>query len=187
MPMDWEPLLANICEMLENQAVSQDIESEEHFERQFVEPIVRKCVAADKSHRDVYMATHPWTKPDTPRPFSVEHKAAMKCWADCKKWANATGWGMTHTLDIFVFDKTSEGHDCIAIEVKLCKATGRRMPTGEFQRMIGQSALFLGQNNHKAVVAVFGFKGEASDALDDNGMSEALRKRGIWPVVLQVP
>jgi hypothetical protein len=94
---------------------------------------------------------------------------------------------MKHTLDMFVWDRPSPDHECIAIEVKLCKTNGGKMPTGEFQRMIGQCALFLGSPSHKAVVAVFGLKGGASGELDDNGMTRALRERGIWPVVLRVP
>jgi hypothetical protein len=185
--MDWEPLLKDLVTRLESGTVGQGLEREEHFERDFVLPIVRRCVADNIAHEILGIASHPWTKPDTKRPFTDEHRAAQKSWAACKEWANATGWGMTHTLDVFVWDKTSEDHECIAIEVKMCRSNRGKMPTGEFQRMIGQSALFLGQDNHKAVVAVFGMKGTAPRDLHDNEMADALRKRDIWPVILRVP
>jgi hypothetical protein len=94
---------------------------------------------------------------------------------------------MRHTLDIFVWDKKTDDYECIAIEVKFCSTKTGRMPTGEFQRMIGQSLLFLGPKNHKAVVAVFGLKGGASGALEDNGLEKFLQDKGVWPVVLRVP
>ncbi|HEY8768461.1 MAG TPA: hypothetical protein VIP09_14565 [Dehalococcoidia bacterium] len=185
--MNWEPLLASICQELKSGVVLEGIEKEEHFERQFVEEIVRRCVASHPSHRDLKVATHPWTKPDTDKPHSAELRCKIKCWKDCKEWANVEAWGMRHTLDMFVWDKTTDDHECIAVEIKFCKVKTGRMPTGEFQRMLGQSLLFLGPQNHKAVISVFGFRGDASGALQDNVMEEFLRSIGVWPVVLRVP
>jgi hypothetical protein len=187
--MDWNPLLADISTelKLKERAISAEIRTEEQFERQFVEGIVRDCVATHSPRGHLRIATHPWVKPETPKPYADELLAQIKCWKECKEWANVIAWVMKHTLDMFVWDQTTEDHECIAIEVKLCKASNGKMPTGEFQRMIGQSALFLGPQNHKAVVAVFGFKGDASGELDDHGMTDSLRSLGIWPVVLCVP
>lgn len=104
---------------------------------------------------------------------------------------------MTHTLDIFVRDTSLRGakdveppQDCIAIEIKFCKVKKAKMPTGEYQRMIGQSV--LGRRNHKAVIAVFGFRSDASGALKDNGMKEFLRSfwrlagRAARPIIICV-
>src|SRR6266851_5375915 len=123
---------------------------------------------------------------------SEEQKVRIKIWSECKKWANVEAWGMRHTLDMFVRDTSARGvndveppQDCIAIEIKLCTANSGKMPTGEFQRMVGQS--ILGRKNHQAVIAVFGFKGKAAGADDDNGMTEFLHDRSVWPVILPVP
>jgi hypothetical protein len=57
--------------------------------------------------------------------------------------------------------------------------------------MIGQSVLFLGRKNHKAVLDVFGYGGNAlyapgkSDA-ETKAIEDVLRSFGIWPVVLRV-
>jgi len=185
--MDWESLLKDICEALNASDIPSGIGKEEDFERCFVEPIVRKCVASHSAHEQLRIATHPWTKPDTPRPFSDQQREAKKSWAESKSWANATAWGMRRTLDIFVWDATSEDHECIAVEVKFCKTKTGRMPTGEFQRMIGQSTLFLGSKNHKAVIAVFGFRSDASRALSDNGMTEFLRGLEFGPSFYAYP
>ena len=92
------------------------------------------------------------------------------------------GWGMRHTLDMFVRETVTE--DCIAIEVKLCRLKGNR--TADFQRMIGQSVMFMGASNHRGVVAVFGFQYEDRDAVDAV-MAAHLHTFGIWPVLVRVP
>jgi hypothetical protein len=91
--MDWDLLLVNICRHLESGVISEGIEREEHFERQFVEEIVRSCVASHPSREHLCIATHPWMKPDTEKPYSAKLREQIRCWKECKEWANATGWG----------------------------------------------------------------------------------------------
>jgi hypothetical protein len=183
---------------LKKGAIPEGIEKEEHFERCFVQPIVSGCLESKPSYKHLEIATHPWVKRDTPKPHSEPLKAKEKLWEECKRWANVNAWGLTHTLDIFVRDTSMRGvedieppQDCIAIEVKFCKVNSGK-PTGEFQRMIGQSLLFLGRKDHAAVIAVFGYRGNAlfdpdSESDETKEMEEFLRVIGVWPVVLRVP
>jgi hypothetical protein len=122
--MNWDPLLANICKSLKSGRIPPRIEKEEHFERTFVEPIVIDCIASNRSHRRLEIASHPWVKPNMRKPYPADLQDKIRLWRDRKEWANATGWGMRHTLDIFVRDKKTDDHECIAIEVKRCKASG---------------------------------------------------------------
>lgn len=178
--MNWTPLLEEISDRLSAEAVPESIQTEEHFERQFIQPIVEECVRS-KHH----LATHPWTKPEMTRPYPPEHQNKIRIWRECKEWANVTTWGMKHTLDMFIRNETS--NECIAVEVKMCKVTAGELPSGEFQRMIGQSVLFLGGESHRAVVSIFGVKGMMSDPPVDRNMTAFLRSVNIWPVVRRVP
>jgi len=177
--MDWTPLLDEISGRLSGGTVPEGVQTEEQFERQFVQPIVEDCVAS-KHH----LATHPWTKPEMTKPYTAEHQKKIRIWRECKAWANVTTWGMRHTLDMFIRDETSK--ECIAVEMKMCKVKTGKLPTGEFQRMIGQSVLFLAGENHKAVVSIFGVRGISEPPVDKK-MTAFLRSVGIWPVVRRVP
>lgn len=71
-------MLKEICEALEKGPIPEGIEKEEHFERCFVEPIVRACIGNHASHEHLEIATHPWVKRDTPKPHSDKLKALQK-------------------------------------------------------------------------------------------------------------
>lgn len=88
---------------------------------------------------------------------------------------------MKHTLDIAIRDPSTL--ESIAVEIKFCKVKGRKLPGGEFQRMIGQS--LLGRKNHKHVIAIFGYRADA-EYPDDCGLTDFLREHQVWPVVRRV-
>jgi hypothetical protein len=67
-------LLASICKELKSKegAISTDTRTEEHFERQFVEGVVRDCVKENSSAGRLGIATHPWVKTGSAKPYCEE-------------------------------------------------------------------------------------------------------------------
>jgi hypothetical protein len=178
--MNWEPVVDRICRELAHGEPSREINTEESFERVFVEPRVRAAIS--EVAPTLTIATHPWIKPDTPRPLPPEIRQRSRDWAACKEWAAVDGWGMKHTLDMAIRDP--ESLESVAVEVKFCKVKGRRLPNGEFQRMVGQA--LLGRKKHQQVIAVFGYRAD-TEFRDDGGLTEFLRGHGVWLVVTRVP
>ena len=117
-------------------------------------------------------------------------KAKAKCWQDSKSWGAVHGWGTVQAFDVLVCNAaTAEAdHSSLAVEVKYSHIVGKRFPTGDFQRMLGQC--LLASLIHDYVVGVFGYTGEMwQRELDRNDEYEKrLReKHGIWLVMKRVP
>ena len=157
-----------LVRVLQERPIPGSIFDEKSFERRFVEPVCVDVLAV----ADLCVAVHPWGD-----------KTKAKCWAESKKWASVTTWGMKHTFDLVA--RSRDESWSLAVEVKLVKSKHGKGITGDFQRMMGQC--HLARLRHDAVVGIFGYVGELKEAASVHDFAQDLGERdGIWIVVRKV-
>ena len=149
----------------------ESLVNEADFERRFVEPVC--SMTLNRIRPEMEVAVHPWGD-----------KTKARKWRESKLWGATRAWGMQHAFDLVARDASR--HETLAVEVKLANVRGARLPTGEFQRMMGQC--ILARLQHDAVIGVFGHRGELPERWQSETRRAAseLAQHGIWVVVRQV-
>lgn len=143
---------------LKDDTIPADIDTEQDLERKFVVPVATRIVAVE---RDVWMCSHPFKSKRCCEPdCAAAHRGhgqvvgCPKCWADSKRWASITAFGMHHTFDLVARDRLGK---TLAAEIKLLAANGRRAPNGETQRFVGQCS--LAATKHDVVIGICVYRG----------------------------
>jgi len=147
-----------LLQHLERNPVPQDVSSESELERRFVIPVACRLAA---SHADVLVYTHPFRSRRLCAPACVHVPPAgsgriigcPKCWTASKAWASPAAFGTHHSFDLVARD----GSKTLALELKLSRARGGRMPNGDVQRFLGQCA--LAATKHSEVIGFFAHRG----------------------------
>ena len=145
-------------EALSREQIPGDLVSEADLERRFVVPVACELVAR---HADVLVYTHPFGGTSRCQPHCVHESPATgrvfgcpRCWTTSKAWASRAAFGTHHSFDLVARDNSHT----LALEAKLSRASGGRMPNGEIQRFLGQCA--LAAVSHSEVIGFFAHRGE---------------------------
>jgi hypothetical protein len=149
---------ADLRRTLEQEPIPADVSSEGDMECRVVVPVARRLAAL---HNDVLVYAHPFGESArcSPRcaheapPCSGRILGCRRCWAASKAWATTRAFGTRHTFDLVA---RARG-ETLAVELKLARVRGGRMPNGDLQRFLGQCA--LAGAKHSAVVGLFACQG----------------------------
>ena len=162
-------LVAELAKALREEPLRDSFADEEDFERRFVEPLCREVLT--RLAPTVHLAVHPWGD-----------QTKAPAWRESKRWGAVRVWGMAHSFDLVAIDPASR--KSLAVEVKLARISGGRLPTGEFQRMAGQC--LLARLKHEAVIGVFGYHGQLPERWPEEtkAAERVLADRyGIWLII----
>ena len=129
---------------LKNDDLPAKLLNEGELEKQFVLPIVYKCLINTPS---LHAYAHPWKQSTTCKPNCNEgrgiiespliYHGCLKCWASSKQWAAVNFFGH-HCFDVIV----GKQGQSIAVELKfLGRKKTNKKANDEFQRFIGQCTL----------------------------------------------